>query len=158
MSCNKGNIYAALLISMVIIFVFLMFFGMIAYKTIILGELHTIKNDLYLINRNVLQSLQRDVMGEDINEFYEQEVKVKIEEEIKRQWNADVSLVTEKGFIRKIDVESAKIISNGQKMYIESVLNIQLRPIIFQDVLKDKLIFIAKEVVKVEKMKGWEDE
>lgn len=152
---NRGSIYAGLLIFYVILFAFLMFFGITAYKTIIMGEIHTIKNDLYLMNRNVLLALQRDVMGEDVNAFYEQDVEDKIKEEIKRQWDVDVSCVTETGFIRRVDIESAKIISDNDKMYIESILNIQLRPIIFQDVLQDKLVFKTKEVVKVEKMKGW---
>lgn len=152
---NRGSIYAGLLIFYVIVFIFLMFFGITVYKTIIIGELHSIKNDLYLINRNVLLALQRDLMGEDINAFYEEEVKDKIKEEIKRQWNIDVSSVTETGFIRCVDIESAKIINTGDKMYIESKLIIQLRPVIFQKVLQDKLVFKTNEVVKVEKMKGW---
>ena len=35
-----------------------------------------VKNDLYMINRNVLFSLQRDLMGEDEYDFYEIEVKL----------------------------------------------------------------------------------
>ena len=155
---NKGSVYTGVLIFYVSIFVFLMFFGITAYKSIIISELHTIKNDLYLINRNVLLALQRDVMGEDINAFYEKDVKSKVEEEIKRQWNIDVSQVSKNGFIKKVDVLSSKIISDKNKMYIESSLNIQLRPVIFQDILRDKLVFRTNERVKVEKMKGWNDE
>lgn len=152
---NKGSVYAGLLIFFVILVIFLLFFGVTAYKTIIMGELHTIKNDLYMINRNVLLALQRDVMGEDINSFYEQDVSSRIKEEIKRLWNVDVSCVTERGFIKRVDVESAKIINDANRIYIESILDIQLRPVIFESILKDKLIFKSKEIVKVEKMKGW---
>lgn len=152
---NKGNVYLGLLIFYASIFVFIMFFGIVIGKTIITGQLHTIKNDLYLINRNVLLALQRELMGEDINCFYEEDVKVKLEEEIKRQWDADVSCFTEKGFINKVEVISSKSINSNNKMYIESLLEIQLKPVIFNNILKDKLIFKTKEVVKVEKMKGW---
>jgi len=152
---NRGSVYAGALIFYVIMFIFLMFFGITSYKTIITGQLHTIKNDLYLINRNVLLALQRDAMGEDKASFYEQDVANRIKEEIKRLWNIDVSSVTERGIIKKVDIESAKIINSDNKMYIESELKIQLRPVIFQDFLKDKLIFYTKEMVKVEKMKGW---
>lgn len=155
---NKGSIYAGLLIFFIVVFVFLIFFGTVTFQTIIIGEMHNIKNDLYLINRNVLLALQRDIMGEDESAFYEQDVKLRIEEEIKRQWNADVSNVTEDGFIKKVDVESARIIKNGNVMYIESVLNIQLRSVLFQNILKDKLKFKTKETVKVEKLKGWSNE
>ena len=43
-----------------------------------------------------------------------------------------------------MDVLSAKIINDKDKMYIETVLNIELRPIIFSSTLKDKLIFNTK--------------
>jgi len=58
----------------------------------------------------------------------------------------------------KVDVDSAKIINLEDRMYIESILDIELRPIIFSGALKEKLVFRAKESVKVEKMKGWSDE
>lgn len=155
---NKGSIYAGLLIFYVVMFLFFTIFGVAVFETIITGEFHTIKNDLFLINRNVLLEMQRDVMGEDKNAFYEENVKKRIAEEIKRQWNLDVSRITENGFIQKVDIESARIIKENDKMYIESIFNIQLRPIVFYDALKDKLVFKTKEVVKVEKMKGWSDE
>jgi len=155
---NKGSTYAGVLMFYVFLFIFLVFFGITVFQIIIIGELNNIKNDMYLINRNVLLSLQRDIMGEDKNAFYEQDVKKLIEEEIKRQWNIDVSFVTETGFIYKVDVDSAKIINLEDRMYIESILDIELRPIIFSGALKEKLVFRAKESVKVEKMKGWSDE
>lgn len=155
---NKGNIYAGVLILYAVMFMLFTFFGVAVFETVITGEFHTIKNDLFLINRNVLVELQRDIMGEDKNAFYEENVEKRLAEEIKRQWKLDVSSVTEYGFIRKIDIESAKIIKEKDKMYIESVFNIQLRPVVFVEALKDKLVFKTKEVVKVEKMKGWNDE
>lgn len=155
---NKGSVLLEGMMFFVIIFIFTVFFGITAYKIIITGQLHTIKNDLYLINRNVLLSLQRDSMGEDVNMFYEKDVKKNIIDEIKMQWNVDVSEVAEGGFIKKVEVCSAKIVNDYNKMYIESILNIQLRPIIFQSILKDKLTFRTKESVKVEKMKGWSHE
>jgi len=152
---NKGSIYSGILLFYVFLLIFLMFFGIAVFQIIITGELTGIKNDMYLINRNVLMSLERDVMGEDQNSFYEKNAKKLIEEEIKRQWNADVSRVTDKGFIYKVDVTDAKIVNSEDKMYIESVLDIELRPIIFSEALKGKLVFKAKESVKAEKMKGW---
>ena len=152
---NKGSIYAGILIFYIVMFVFLMFLGITVYHIIITGELHTIKNDLYLINRNVLLALDRKQMGEDINNFYEKEVKNKVIEEIKKQWDIDVSNDTEHGMFSKIDVESAKIIKDDEKIYIETMLNIKLKPFIFQNILQDKLVFKTQEKLKVEKMKGW---
>ncbi len=152
---NKGSIYAGILIFYILLFIFFVLFGTAVFQIVITAELHNIKNDMYLINRNVLMSLQRDVMGEDSNAFYEKDVKKLIEDEIKRQWNADVSRVTEKGFIYKVEVNNAKIVNTDDKMYIESLLDIELRPIVFQSMLNGKLKFMASEKVKVEKMKGW---
>ncbi|MBQ8043053.1 MAG: hypothetical protein IJ272_02750, partial [Clostridia bacterium] len=87
---NKGSVYVGILLFYVFLFMFFMFFCIAVFQTIITGELNNIKNDMYLINRNVLMSLNRDTMGEDQNAFYEQNVKRLVEEEIKRQWNADV--------------------------------------------------------------------
>ena len=152
---SRGSIYAGILIFYIVMFIFLTFLGITIYHIIITSELHTIKNDLYLINRNVLLVLNREKMGEDINGFYEKDVKNKVIEEIKKQWDIDVSQDTGHGIFNKIDVESAKIIENNDKMYIETILNIELKPLIFQNILQDKLVFKTKERVKVEKMKGW---
>lgn len=152
---NRGSIYAVTLVFFVFLMLFLTFFGITAFQIIITGQLNNIKNDMFLINRNVLMALQRDVMGEDKNSIYEQDVEKLIEEEIKRQWNVDVYSVTDKGFIYKVEVTQAKVISLEDKMYIESILDIELRPLIFEKFLEGKLKFKANETVKVEKMKGW---
>lgn len=152
---NKGSIYAGILIFYIVMFIFLMLLGITAYHIVITGEIHSIKNDLYLINRNVLLALDREQMGEDIDNFYEKDVKNKVIEEIKIQWNVDVSQGTEHGMFSNVDVESAKIIKDNGKMYIETILDIKLKPLIFQDILQDKLVFRTKERLKVEKMKGW---
>jgi len=155
---NKGNIYIGALIFYVFLFLFFMFFGIAIFQITITSELHNIKSDMYLINRNVLLALQRDIMGEDKNSFYEQDVKKLVEEEIKRLWNADVSCITERGFVYKVNVKSAYITNEKEKMYIESVFNIELRPIVFREILQGKLVFDVEESVKVEKMKGWSDD
>ncbi len=155
---NRGSVYGGVLMFYSIMFIFFILFGVTAFQSIFISEMHNIKNDLYLINRNVLLALQRDIMGEDVYAFYEQDVKNMVEEEIKRQWDVDVSCITEKGPIEQVDVLSAKIINEKNKMYIESILNVKMRPVLFQEALKDVLSFKTKEIVKVEKMKGWGDE
>jgi len=158
MKKNKGSISAILILFSGFIMLFMLFFGVALFEIVITGELHEIKNDLYLINRNVLMALNHEVMGEDINSFYELEVKKLVEEEIKRLWNVDVSSDTTDGKFAKIDVIDAKIVDDDKRMYIESLFRINLRPVLFGEILKDKLVFIAKERVKVEKMRGWSDE
>ena len=150
---NRGNIIAGLVLFWLVILLFLTFFGTALFEILITGELHEITNDLYLINRNVLMALSHDLMGEDINSFYEEDVKKLVEEEIKRQWNIDVSCDTEYGKIARVDIIDAKIINEKDKMYIETELNIKLRPVLFNSILKDKLCFNTIKRVKVEKMR-----
>jgi len=153
MKNNRGNISFTVALFGVIVLLFLIFFGTALFEIITIGEFHEIKNDLYLINRNVLMALSRDVMGEDINAFYEDNVKELIAEEIKRLWNIDVSCDLGQGRFIRVDINSAKIINEDDKMYIESELNIKLRPVILGAVLKDSLNFTTMEKVKVEKMR-----
>ena len=153
MKNNRGNVSFVIVLFGVIILLFLIFFGTALFEIITIGELHEIKNDLYLINRNVLMALSHYTMGEDVNQFYEEDVKKLMAEEIKRQWNVDVSCVTERGRFVRVDINSAKIVNENDKMYIESELNIKLRPVILGSVLKDSLSFNTLERVKVEKMR-----
>lgn len=155
---NKGSISAILILFSGFIILFMVFFGVTLFEIVVTGELHEIKNDLYLINRNVLMALNHSLMGEDTNSFYEEDVRELIEEEIKRLWNVDVSGNTGRGKFLKVDVLKAKIINDGNKMYIDSAFRINLRPVLFGEILSDKLVFRAEERVKVEKMRGWNDE
>lgn len=155
---NKGNIAFSILLFWSMILIFLTFLGVGLFQIVITGELHEIKNDLYLINRNVLMAIRHDLMAEDINSFYEKDVKKLVEEEIKRLWNIDVSCVLPDGKFVLVEVKEAKIVNENDVMFIESFLNIKLRPIIFREFLEDKLTFSTIERVKVEKMRGWRDE
>ena len=74
MRTNKGSILAASLMLFGGIAMLLVFAGIGIFEQITTGVFHNIKNDLYMINRNVLFSLQRDMLGEDEYDFYEKEV------------------------------------------------------------------------------------
>ena len=158
MKNNKGSMLAASLMLFGGIVIILFFTGISLFQQINIGIFHDIKNDLYMINRNVLLSLQRDLMGEDRYDFYEKEVKFLVEEEIKRLWNIDVSKDTETGIIEKVEVIEAKVINKKTELEIESTLKIYLRPMIFRKLFHDKLVFYTKEVSSVKKMRGWDDE
>ena len=158
MKSNKGSVLAASLMLFGGIAIILVFTGIGLFQQITAGVFHNIKNDLYMVNRNVLLSLQRDMIGEDQYDFYEKEVKGLVEEEIKRLWSTDVSKDTEYGIIERVDVLDAKVINKKNELEIESILKIQLRPVVFKKLFKDKLVFNTKEVTKVKKMRSWYDE
>lgn len=157
MKSNKGSVLAASIMLFGGIAILLVFIGIALFQQMIIGIFHNVKNDLYMINRNVLLSINHDMMGEDEYDFYEKDVVRLIEEEIKRLWNADVSQDTEQGVIQRIDIIDAKIINKKNELEIESLFKIQLRPIIFRNVFKDKFAFRTKEVLQVKKMRGWND-
>lgn len=154
MKNNSGSVLAATIMLFGGICLILLFCGISLFQQITIGIFHNVKNDLYMINRNVLFSLQRDLMGEDQYDFYEKEVKLLIEEEIKRLWNIDVSRDTDHGVIERVDIVEAKVINKKNELEIESILKIRLRPIIFRELIEDKLIFYAKEITKVKKMRS----
>lgn len=158
MSNNKGSVVLSCLMLFCGVAVIIMFTAVAAYQQMIVGVMHNIKNDLYMVNRNVLLALERDSMGEDNYGFYEKDVKGLIQDEIKRLWNTDVSCNTEHGIIDRADVLEAKIINKNKEMEIETKLKIKLKPLIFSEVLTDKLVFQTKESTKIRKMRSYEDE
>ena len=152
MKNNKGSVLASsimLLGGMVLILTIL---GIALFEQITTGIFHEIKNDLYMINRNVLLSIRREYMGEDVYDFYEKEVEDLVEKEIKKLWNADVSINTEKGFVQKVDILESKIFNKKAELEINTILKLQLRPLIFKGIFKDNLVFTVREITKTSKM------
>lgn len=158
MKKNRGSISAILILFSGFIILFIVFFGVALFEIVVTGELHEIKNDLYIVNRNVLMALNHSYMGEDVNSFYEQDVDKLIEEELKRLWNVDVSQSLRDNKFANVQVLSAKISGDESKRYIETSFKISLRPVLFSKILNNKLVFVTKERVKVEKLRGWNDE
>lgn len=155
---NKGSILASAIMLFGGIVLILIFTGIALFEQTTIGLFHNIKNDLYMINRNVLLSIKRDMLGEDQYDFYEKEVKLLVEEEIKRLWNIDVSKDTGHGIIKKVDVIEAKIINRNKELEIQSILEIYLRPVIFKGMFDSKLKIRTKEVTRIKKMRGWNNE
>ena len=74
MKDNKGSVLASSVMLFGGIVLILTILGIALFEQITTGVFHEIKNDLYMINRNVLLSIKREYMGEDIYDFYEKEV------------------------------------------------------------------------------------
>lgn len=151
---NRGSILAHMMMLVGVLLIIFVFVSVLLFQHVVIGVFHDAKNNLYMVNRNVLLALNREEMGVDRNGFYEERAKKLVEKEIKRLWNIKVGQEQKKGIIQKIEIEEVKIRHDGERMYICSELEISLRPIIFQKALQDKLIFTVAEETKVEKMKG----
>ena len=67
---NRGSVFGGVLMFYAIMFIFLILFGVTAFQSIFISEIHNIKNDLYLVNRNVLLALQRDIMGKKMSTHF----------------------------------------------------------------------------------------
>ena len=136
---------------LLIVFVFV---ASLLFQHVVIGVFHDVKNNLYMVNQNVLLALNREEMAIDKNSFYEKKAKKLVQDEIERLWRIKVGQEQHKGIIKEIEIKEVKIRYESDKMYICSSLEIILHPIIFQDALQDKLRFIVKEETKVEKMRG----
>ncbi len=152
MKNNKGSVLASCVMLIGGIVLVLTILGIAVFEQMTTSVFHEIKNDLYMINRNVLLSIKRDYMGEDIYDFYEKDVGKLVKEEIKKLWNADVSIDTEKGFVQNVELIDAKIVNKKSELEIQTVLKIKMRAIVFKKFFKDNLTFTVKENTKIRKM------
>lgn len=151
---ERGNILAHLMMLIGVLFVILLFVAILLFQHVMISVFHDVKNNLYMVNRNVLLALNREEMGVDQSGFYENKAKSLVRKEIERLWDVKVGSEQEEGIIRKIQIEEVKIRHETDQMYICSKLEIFLNPFIFRDKLKDTLKFKVTEETKIEKMKG----
>jgi len=151
---ERGSILAHMMMLVGVLFIILLFVAILLFQHMMTGVFHDVKNNLYMVNRNVLLALNREDMGVDENGFYEKKAKSLVEKEIEQLWGIKVGQEQTKGMIRKIRIENVKIRHEEDKMYICSQLEISLHPLIFQETLKDKLRFKVAEETKIQKMRG----
>jgi len=151
---NRGSILAHMMLLVGVLLIIFVFVATLLFQHVVIGVFHDVKNNLYMVNKNVLLALNREEMGVDKNKFYENKARKLVQNEIERLWGIKVGQEQNNGIIQKIKIEEVKIRHEQDRMYICSRLEISLRPLIFQDILQDKLKFIVAEETKVEKMKG----
>lgn len=151
---NRGSILAHLMMLMGVLLIIFVFVVTLLFQHVVIDVFHDVKNNLYMVNKNVLLALNREEMAMDKNSFYDSRAQKLVQNEIERLWGIKVGQEQNTGIIQKIEIEEVEIRRELERMYIYSCLEISLRPIIFQDSLKDKLRFIVTEETKVEKMRG----
>ena len=87
---SKGSILAHLMMLLGVLFILLLFVAIILYQYVLTDIFHETKNNLYMVNRNVLMALNREQMGLDENSFYQSKVESLVEKEIERLWGIKV--------------------------------------------------------------------
>lgn len=150
---NKGEIVSSLMLLFGITAVLVFWLGIASFEIIYTSFFHEIKNDIYMINRNVLLSLTRYSMGEDRSDFYSNAEEM-IEKEIKKLWNVDVSGISETGYVRSAKIEKVNLTVSENELIIDTTLKLTLNSFVFKNSVKDSLTFCVREKTKIRKALG----
>ena len=164
---NKGSTLFTILLVILLTMVLFTFFAIIVFKNSVNLTLHNLKNDLYLIGKNSLFSLERYVMGEDIEEIDEDYLKHYVKEEIKFVWDVDYKLDNGSGVIKSVDILELEALNEDEKdpvsgkkvdcLTVHLVLGVKVKPIIFNQLIEDKSYFKLHEDFKVKKLETGEE-
>lgn len=161
MNSEKGEATFIVLVTTALILIFILFIAMVAFLNNVNLVVHNLKNDLFLIGRNTLFSINRNLLGEDIESFYEVDFERLISEGIRNSWKLDNNLKSTEGIIKEAQIIEIKLLKKGDldriKKKIVTVPTIhiavlvKIKPIIFSNILEDKFNFKLHEDIKIEK-------
>ena len=154
---NKGNsaMIGILFVAVIIIIIFFI-------CAIFVGEtnsiLYNIKLDMYSINKSAIVAVNKGITSRtrsinyDKNEYLDYFRKM-----IKKNYNLDDNLINPHGLIQEVNIVDYEICKKGKKdsytneklkdATIHSVIKVKIKPIIFEDLLKDKFVFYIHEDV-----------
>lgn len=154
---NKGN---TLIIG--IIFVALIITILFFVCAVFVGEtnsiLYNIKLDMYSINKSAIVSVNKGITSRSKNIDYDKNEYLKFfKDMIKKNYGLDESLSNQGGLIQKVDIVDYEIYKKGKKdlytneklqdVTIHSVIKVKIKPVIFEDLLRDKFVFEIHEDV-----------
>jgi len=161
MSSENGDATFIVLITTALILIFILFLAMIVFLNNVNLIVHNLKNDLFLIGRNTLFAIDRDMMGEDIESFYEVDFEKLVKEGMCKAWNLDDNLKGDGGIVKEANLSEVKLLKRGEVDIIKNkavkvptihiLVKVKITPIIFTSVFKDKFIFNLHEDVRIEK-------
>ena len=145
---ENGSITFSVGIMVFLLLIFMVLFFIIVSKSTMNMVLHEIRSDLYLINRNAIFAIQKDLMGEDINYLYNDELRALIKDGIIASWNLDNKLKNGQGLIAEANIGQVLVIEEGEidfvkkelseELKVHTVIKVKVKPVIFQSLLKDK--------------------
>lgn len=159
---EEGNITFSVSIFVTLLLVIMVLFAIIISKSTVNLLLHEARSDLYLINRNAIFAIQRDLMGEDISSLYEEELEELIEDGMKNAWRLDKKLKNGDGVIKSAKLGEVTVLAEGEEdkvtdevvddLTVHTVVKIEFVPIIFNKLLKDTYEFNLHGDIKIKKM------
>lgn len=159
---EEGGVTFSVSLFVALLWGLMVLFAIIVSKNTVNLLLHEARSDLYLINRNAIFAIQRDLMGEDISSLYEEELEELIKEAMKNEWQLDNKLKNGDGVIKSAKLVEVEVLNEGEEdrvtdeivddLTVHTVVKIKFVPIIFNNLLKDTYEFNLHGDIKIKKM------
>jgi len=159
---ENGNAILSVSVFVCVIMVVLILFIIVISKSTFNLIVHEAKSDLYLVGRNVVFAIQRDLMGEDIESVDYDEMLRKVENGICKTWNLDGNLKNGDGIIKEAKIEQLCFLETydcdpvtkrpTSSFSLHMLVRVKFIPIIFSNFLDGKCEFSLHEDIKIEKM------
>lgn len=159
---EKGNVIFSVAIFACVLMALLILFMIVISKSTFNLMIHDAKSDLYLVGRNVVFAIQRDLMGEDIESVDYDEMLEKVENRLRETWNLNKNLKNGNGLIKEAEIEHLCFLETydgdpvtGRPMAsfsLHMLVRVKFMPIIFSGFLDDKCEFSLHEDIQIEKM------
>ena len=161
---KRGSIVFIMALTILIFMVLITFFSIIVFKHNVNLVLHNLKNDLYLISRNSVFSIERNLMAEDVELIDYMELRSYIVDEIRHVWGLNANLRNGKGIIKNAKIEEMTILEEGdidslnnkkaECLTVHLVVGIKVKPIIFNKIFDDIFYFKIHEDLKLNKLQS----
>ena len=118
---------------------------------------------MYSINKSAIISVNKGITSRQKNISYNKSDYLSyFKEMIKKNYNLDDNLSNPNGLIQKVEIVDYEIYKKGkQDKYtdkrlndttIHSVIKVRIKPVIFENVLRDKFVFDIHEDVSLNKV------
>lgn len=159
---ERGSIIFPVGIMVFLLLIFMFLFFVVVSKSTFNMVLHEIRSDLYLISRNAIFAIQKDLMGEDISCLYEGEIEDLIYEGIRTSWELDGRLKNGQGLIKEAKIKNVLVLGDGdldpvdkeisEELMVHTVIKVKVKPVIFKSLLEDKSEFEFHTDLQIDKI------
>lgn len=159
---ENGSIIFPVGVMVFLLLIFIFLFFIIISKSMVNMVLHEIRSDLYLINRNAIFAIQKDLMGEDISCLYEEDLTELIEEGMIVSWGLDNKLKNGKGLIEQAKIKDILVLEEGdfdpvkkllnEELTVHTVIKVKVKPVIFKSMLENKCEFEFHTDLSIDKI------
>jgi len=122
MNSEKGEATFIVLVTTALILIFVLFLTMVVFLNNVNLIVHNLKNDLFLIGRNSLFSIDRDMLGEDIESFHELNFERLISEAMQESWKLDDALKGKGGIVEEAQIIEVGLLKRGELDNIKNLL------------------------------------